>query len=92
MGMHVFRNSIFIHLQLELFWMRAIDDRRYRRIFCLVHAEKLSYQVSDLALRSLTSHLQGKKGKFDVKRALFHVGLHLFIITAIYECKNLFLI
>lgn len=42
--------------------MRAINERRRRRIFCLVHAEKLSYQVADQALRSFTKHSQGKKG------------------------------
>lgn len=43
--------------------MRAIDDPDYKRIFCLVHAEKLSYQVSDQALSSLSRYSQGKQGK-----------------------------
>ncbi len=49
-------------LQVELLWMRAINDPEYKRIFCLVHAEKLSYQVSDSALRSLAEHSQGRHG------------------------------
>ncbi len=42
--------------------MRAIKDPGYRCLFCLVHAEKLSYQVSDQALRSLSLLSQGKQG------------------------------
>ena len=53
---------IILLLKIELFWMKAISDKRHRRIFCLIHAEKLTYQVSDLALRSLSKHSQGKKG------------------------------
>ncbi len=49
-------------LQVEIFWMRALSDPEYKRIFCLVHAEKLSYQVSDSALRSLAEHSQGRHG------------------------------
>ena len=40
--------------------MRAIRDPDYKRIFCLVYAEKLTYQVSEQALRSLHKHLHGK--------------------------------
>ena len=43
--------------------MRAVKDPMFKRIFCLVHAEKLSYQVSDWALRSLSDLTQGKQGK-----------------------------
>ena len=43
--------------------MRAINDGPdFRRIFCLVHAEKLSYQVCDNALRSLSEYSQGRSG------------------------------
>ncbi len=42
--------------------MRALSDPEYKRIFCLVHAEKLSYKVSDSALRSLAEHSQGRHG------------------------------
>ena len=43
--------------------MRAVSDPEHWRIFSLIHAEKLSYQVSDLALRTLSEHSQGKQGK-----------------------------
>ncbi len=49
-------------LQVEIFWMRALSDPEYKRIFCLVHAEKLSYKVSDSALHSLAEHSQGRHG------------------------------
>ena len=42
--------------------MTAINDPGYKRIFCMVHAEKLSYRVSDQALTSLQVLTQGKKG------------------------------
>ena len=48
--------------QIELFWLRAINDPEYKHIFCLIHAEKLSYQVSDQALSSLSKHIQGEQG------------------------------
>ena len=34
----------------------------FTRIFCLVHAEKLSYQTADKALRSLFEVIQGRSG------------------------------
>ena len=51
-----------IVFKVELFWMRAVSDPEHWRIFSLVHAEKLSYQVSDLALRTLSEHSQEKRG------------------------------
>ena len=53
---------VYLLLQIELLWMRAVKDPMFKRIFCLVHAEKLSYQVSDWALRSLSDLTQGKQG------------------------------
>ena len=50
-------------MQIEVFWLRAINDPHFKRIFCLIHAEKLSYKVSDQALNSLSKHSQGAKGK-----------------------------
>ena len=49
--------------QIELFWRRAISDPEYKRIFCLVHAEKLTYQVSDQALSSLSKFSQAHQSK-----------------------------
>jgi hypothetical protein len=40
-----------------------MKERICRRIFCLVHAEKLSYQVSDLALASLLEHSRASEEK-----------------------------
>ncbi|XP_019863183.1 PREDICTED: E3 ubiquitin-protein ligase RNF213-like, partial [Amphimedon queenslandica] len=40
--------------EVTLLWKRAMGDPNHFRIFCLVHAELLSYQVCDKALKSLT--------------------------------------
>ena len=48
--------------EVTLLWRRAMGDPNHFRIFCLVHAELLSYQVCDTALRSLTHYSQGKTG------------------------------
>ena len=52
--------------------MRAINDPGFKRIFCLIHADKLSYQVSDLALSSLSRLSQGEQGTY-VFSLLFNV-------------------
>ena len=52
--------------EVTLLWKRAMGDPNHFRIFCLVHAERLSYQVCDKALRSLTQCSQGKTGKLNV--------------------------
>ena len=66
--------------EVILLWKRALGDPEHFRVFCLVHAEQLSYQVCDRALWSLSQLSQGKKGeanihmyriKFD--RALLHL-------------------
>ena len=41
--------------------MRAINDPGFIRIFSLIHVEKLSYQISDLALSSLSKHSHGQE-------------------------------
>ena len=48
--------------EVSLLWKRALGDPNYFRIFCLVHAERLSYQACDKALKSLSELSQGKKG------------------------------
>jgi hypothetical protein len=45
--------------EVTLLWRRAVSDPEKKRIFCLVHAEKLSYQVCDEALRELDIITQG---------------------------------
>ena len=56
--------AMYIPTQVKLLWQRAIGDPEFRRIFCLVHAERLTYQVSDKALRSLSDLSQGQRGEF----------------------------
>ena len=47
---------------MSLLWQRAVFDPQFRRVFCLVHAEKLSYQIADKALHSLLYLIQNKSG------------------------------
>ena len=47
--------------EVTLLWKKAIKDPNDYRIFCLVHAELLSYQACDKALRSLLEYTQGQK-------------------------------
>ena len=43
--------------------MRSVKDSpSYNRIFCLVHAERLSYLISDKVLHSLAELTQGQSG------------------------------
>lgn len=42
--------------------MRTVNDPGFKHIFCLIHVEKLSYQISDQALSTLSKHSQEKKG------------------------------
>ena len=53
---------VIMYLQVILLWNRALSDPGFRRIFCLVHAERLSYQVSDKALRALAEQSQACEG------------------------------
>ena len=50
--------------EVTLLWKRAMGDPNHFRIFCLVHAEKLSYQVCDKVLRTLLDNSQGQRGKY----------------------------
>ena len=43
-------------------WYRAVGDPDYKRIFCLVNGEKLSYQVCTKALEEMDQILKGKTG------------------------------
>ena len=49
--------------EVTLLWKRAMGDPNYFRIFCLVHAERLSYQTCDKALKSLSELSQRKEGQ-----------------------------
>ena len=48
--------------EVTLLWKRALGDSKGFHIFCLVHAERLSYLTCDKALNSLSELTQGKKG------------------------------
>ena len=50
--------------EVTLLWKRAMGDPNHFRIFCLVYAEKLSYQVCDKVLRTLLDYSQGQRGKY----------------------------
>ena len=50
-------------LKVTLLWYRAVNDMPKNRIFCLVHAEKLSYSVCDEALQNFETIAQGCHGK-----------------------------
>ncbi len=54
-------NNNHHYYQVKLFWSRAIQDPNYCRIFCLVHAEKLTNVASDNAVNSLSELTQGQK-------------------------------
>ena len=60
---HTLYQQAAVYMQVTLLWQRAIGDPGFRRIFCLVHAERLTYQVSDKALRSLSDLSQGHRGE-----------------------------
>ena len=53
---------MFLLFKVTLLWQRAVFDPGFRRIFCLVHAEKLSYQTADKALHSLAKIIQNTRG------------------------------
>ena len=52
--------------EIILLWKRAVGDPKYFRIFSLVHAEKLSYQTCDKALKALFDITQGQKGYIHI--------------------------
>ncbi len=54
---------VYNFVQVDLLWRRAIGDPGFKRVFCLAHAERLSYQVCDTALRSLQELSQGKQSE-----------------------------
>lgn len=69
--------------EVTLLWKRALGDPKHFRLFCLVHAEQLSYQVCDKALWSLSQLSQGKKGRLNVNN-LCHVWPHNNVIHFFY--------
>lgn len=64
-------NSATTTEEVTLFWKRAMGDPSHFRIFCLVNADLLSYQVCDDALRSLAQCSQRVTGNMDIKILYF---------------------
>ena len=64
---------IHFYFQVTLLWRRAVGDPGFKRLFCLVHAEKLSYQVCDRALWTLDEITQGRIGV-------------LWLLSCMYKC------
>jgi len=52
---------------VNLLWHRALGDPGYKRLFCLVHAERLSYGVSEDAFQSLMEVSDQEEGKYGIK-------------------------
>ena len=48
--------------EVTLLWRRSMGDPNKFRIFCMVYAERLSYQVCDEAIRELFKLSQGRNG------------------------------
>ena len=61
-------------------WRRALDDPGFRRIFCLVHAEKLSYQTCDKVVETLKALSQAKQGLI---KSFVHQGMIVIFSTCI---------
>ena len=58
----IFVLFVDINIQVILFLRRSIFDPELKRIFCLVHGEKLSYSVCEQVLKELAKLKQGKSG------------------------------
>ena len=63
--------------EVTLLWKRAMGDPNHFRIFCLINAEKLSYQICDKVLRTLLDCSQGQRGKYVHKHLDFHFYISL---------------
>ena len=65
-------------------WQRAIGDPGKKRIFCLVHAERLSYQICDEVVETLKELSQGKLGTYvPVVFCMVHLETRVIIIGVI---------
>ena len=52
----------FLSIKVSLLWQRSVADPQFKRIFCLVYAEKLSFETSQLVVESLKRITQDKRG------------------------------
>ena len=57
---------LFYFEQVELLWHRAMKDPDFNNIYCLVHAERLTYQVCEAAFKEYESLSQGINGNVQV--------------------------
>ena len=55
-------HCFIFYQQINLLWYRAVKDPDFKRIFCLVGAEKLPYQVCTEALSAMDEVLKGNTG------------------------------
>ena len=69
--MHIWQTYSLLSAQALLLLRRSIGDPEFKRIFCLVHAERLSFQVADNVLKGLDEMIQGHLGT----RIFFHLLL-----------------
>lgn len=65
-----------------------MGDPDFTRIFCLVHAERLAYQVSDKVLQSLKKITQGKSGYFLVGDDIKLITIFLLRISFGYHLQQ----
>ena len=72
-------NQGTLYFQVILLWRRAIDDPGFKRIFCIAHAEKLSYVASEECTRKLMMLKQGKHGNHT--RGINYASLFIMQVT-----------
>lgn len=73
-------------VQVNILWQKAVEDPGFKRIFCLAHAERLSYQVCDKIVYSLKDLSRGQQGMYMVHIACMHNSyLHIFLLQAEYR-------
>lgn len=65
---------------VTLLWKRAMNDPNNLRIFCLVNAELLSYQVCDRGLRTLMEHSQGINSMCHINCFIFFLLFCNFLV------------
>ena len=54
---------VYVYMQITLLWHRAVNDEGKKRLFCLVNADKLPYNVSEEVLNNLEVITQGSDGR-----------------------------
>ena len=59
-----------------MLWHRAVNDEDKKRLFCLVNADKLPFQVSEEVINNLELITQGSQGN-SCKLAMKNIELLL---------------